>query len=67
MIEGEVYFDRQQDIVKRAALAREREMLEKMDINRPPGSGGTPPAIPKEKREGHLDDADSYKDGGNRR
>jgi hypothetical protein len=32
-----------------------------MDINRPPGSGATPPAIPKEKREGHLDDAD----GGN--
>ncbi len=61
MIEGEVYFDRQQDITKRAALAREREMLEKMDINRPPGSGATPPAIPKEKREGHLDDAD----GGN--
>ncbi|MBA3601478.1 MAG: amidohydrolase [Acidobacteria bacterium] len=61
MIEGEVYFDRQQDITKRAALAREREILEKMDINRPPGSGATPPAIPKEKREGHLDDAD----GGN--
>jgi len=66
MIEGEVYFDRQQDISKRAELARERETLEKMDINRPPGSGGTPPAIPKEKRQSHLDDADSDKDGGNR-
>jgi len=63
MIEGEVLFDRARDITKRAELAREREMLEKMDVNRPPASGGTSPTIPKEKREAHRDDAD----GGHKR
>ena len=63
MIEGEVYFDRSKDISKRAELQKERETLEKLEVNRPPGSGsGTPPARPIERRPTHLDDAD----GGNR-
>jgi imidazolonepropionase-like amidohydrolase len=66
MIEGEIYFDRTKDIAKRADLQKEREALEKMDINRPPGSGErtTSPNRPSEKRQADLDDAES--DGGNR-
>ncbi len=64
MIEGEVYFDRAKDLQKRAELQKERETLEKMDVNRPPGSGErvTPPARPSERRKADLDDAE----GGNR-
>ncbi len=58
MIEGEILFDRARDITNRAVLARERETLEKMEVNRAPASGGTAPAIPREKREAHRDDAD---------
>jgi imidazolonepropionase-like amidohydrolase len=61
MIEGEIYFDRSKDIAKRADLQREREALEKLDVNRAPGSGGTPPARPSEHRQEDLDVAD----GGN--
>ncbi|MEJ7863078.1 MAG: amidohydrolase family protein [Pyrinomonadaceae bacterium] len=69
MIDGEVYFDRNKDVQKRADLQKERETLEKMDINRAPASGGantTLPVVPREKREAHRDDADSIKDGGNK-
>ncbi len=62
MIEGEIYFDRSKDIAKRAELQKEREALEKLDVNRAPGSGGTPPARPSEHRQEDLDEAD----GGNR-
>ncbi|MDQ3041934.1 MAG: amidohydrolase [Acidobacteriota bacterium] len=61
MIEGEVYFDRGKDLTRRAELQKERETLEKLDVNRPPGSGGTPPARPSEYRQEDLDEAD----GGN--
>lgn len=66
MIEGVTYFDRAKDIQKRGDLAREREMLEKMDINKAPGTGGTAPRIPSEKRIEERDEADRT-DGGNRR
>jgi imidazolonepropionase-like amidohydrolase len=58
MIEGDVYFDRAMDIQKRADLAKEREVLEKMDVNKAPASGGTPPRIPAEKRLEDRDEAD---------
>ncbi len=58
MIEGEIYFDRQQDLAKRVERERERQELEKYDINKPPASGGTPPRIPSEYRKDHHDDAD---------
>ncbi|MEO6334240.1 MAG: amidohydrolase family protein [Pyrinomonadaceae bacterium] len=64
MIEGEVYFDRAMDIQKRAEIAKEREALEKLDVNKAPGSGGTPPRIPAEKRIEDRDDAE-YGDGDN--
>jgi len=63
-IEGEIFFDRAKDVQMRADMAKEREMLEKLDVNKAPGSGGTPPAVPKEKRRGDRDDAE-YDDGGN--
>ncbi len=65
LIEGDVYFDRAVDIEKRAETARERETLEKLDVNKAPGSGGTPPRIPAEKRLEHRDEAE-YGDGDNR-
>jgi len=64
MIEGEVYFDRAKDIQMRADLAKEREALEKLDVNRAPGTGGTSPRIPAEKRQAERDEAE-YGDGGN--
>jgi imidazolonepropionase-like amidohydrolase len=63
MIEGEVYFDRTKDIQTRADLAKEREQLEKLDVNKAPGSGGTSPRIPAEKRQAERDEAE-YGDGG---
>ncbi|RMG03499.1 MAG: amidohydrolase [Acidobacteria bacterium] len=58
MIEGEIYFDRQQDLAKRTEMEKERQELEKLDINKAPGSGGTPPRIPSEFRKDHHDDSD---------
>lgn len=58
LIEGEVYFDRTTDIAKRAELAKERETLEKLDVNKAPGSGGTQPRVPSEKRIEERDEAE---------
>jgi hypothetical protein len=49
----------------RADLAKEREQLEKLDVNKAPGTGGTAPRIPSEKRQAERDEAE-YGDGGNR-
>ncbi len=57
LIEGEVFFDRAQEGPYREQLAKERAELEKLEMNRPPGSGGTPPARPSERREDHRDRA----------
>ena len=64
MIEGQVYFDRSQDIANRALLAKEREDIEKLDVNRAPGSGGTAPARPAERRVADRDEADRGEVGG---
>ncbi len=61
MIEGEVLFDRSKDIAMRDEMKKEREALEKLDVNKAPASGGTSPKIPTEKRQADRDDAD----GGN--
>lgn len=58
MVDGEVFFDRAKDIQKRTDLIKEREALEKLDINKAPGSGGTPPRVPTERVRGDLDDAE---------
>ncbi len=65
IVEGEVLFDRTADAKMRLDMAKERETLEKLDVNKAPGSGGTPPAVPKERRRGDRDDAE-HGDGGNR-
>jgi imidazolonepropionase-like amidohydrolase len=67
MIEGETYFDRANDAQMRANIARERDALEKLDVNRAPSSGGGPPRVPAERRQerGHDDTEDT--DGGNDR
>ncbi len=65
IIDGETYFDRAKDVQDRDLLAKEREALEKLDVNKAPGSGGTQPAIPRERRPAHRDEAE-YVDGGNR-
>jgi imidazolonepropionase-like amidohydrolase len=65
MIEGDVYFDRAKDAQMRTDLAKERETLEKMDINKAPASGGTQPKVPAEKRQEEKDDAE-FGNGGNR-
>lgn len=65
MIEGEVYFDRSKDLQMRNDLAKEREALEKLEVNRAPAGGqGTQPRIPSEKRRAERDEAE-YDDGGN--
>src|ERR1051325_11221938 len=62
-IDGEVFFDRQQDLAHRTELERERATLERAEVNRPPAKGATPPAAPRPgHRSGELDDAD--RDGG---
>jgi imidazolonepropionase-like amidohydrolase len=65
IIEGEIFFDRAADRVGRESLKREREALEKLDVNRAPGTGGTQPRVPAERVRGDLDEAD--RDGGNNR
>ena len=65
MIEGEVFFDRAVDAQKRTEMAKERETLEKLDVNKAPGTGGTPPRIPAERRRGERDEAEFVVDGGN--
>ena len=64
LIDGEVFFDRQQDIARRADIERERAALEQAEPNRPPAQGGEPPSAPRPRRPayGHEDDE---LDGGN--
>jgi imidazolonepropionase-like amidohydrolase len=64
MIEGEIYFDRTKDIERRAALEKERQELEKLDMNKPSGAGTTQPRIPSERRTEERDEAE-YGGGGN--
>jgi imidazolonepropionase-like amidohydrolase len=58
IIEGETYFDRAKDANMREQLARERETLEKLDVNKPPSSGTTPPRVPTERRAEERDEAE---------
>lgn len=62
LVEGEILFDRAKDALKRTDLAKEREALEKLDVNRPPGTGGTPPRVPTERRRGDRDEAEGVID-----
>lgn len=63
-IEGEILFDRTKDAEMRQTMAKEREALEKLDVNRSPATGGGPPRIPAERREEkNHDDLDGSNGG----
>lgn len=62
-IDGEVFFDRQQDMAKRTRLEQERKQLEQLDANKAPAEGGTPARPPREKRTAYTHDDDVW-DGG---
>jgi imidazolonepropionase-like amidohydrolase len=64
-IEGELFFDRDQDIKNRAALERERQELEKAEPNQAPTSAPTGGAPQRGRRPGSHDDDDG--DGGHNR
>jgi imidazolonepropionase-like amidohydrolase len=64
LIDGEVFFDRQQEIARRAERERETETLLKAEPNRPPAQGGTPPPRPRANSTAYEDD-DQWL-GGNR-
>jgi imidazolonepropionase-like amidohydrolase len=55
-IDGEIFFDREQDRARRAELERERARLEQAEPNRPPAQGGTPPQPPRDRRPVNEDD-----------
>jgi imidazolonepropionase-like amidohydrolase len=54
-IDGEVFFDRQTDLARRAELAKERTMLEQAEPNKPPAAGQSPQR-PRGRRPSHVDD-----------
>lgn len=54
-IDGEIFFDRQQDLAKRADLEKERAQLEQAEPNRP-SAGGRAPQTPRGRRPGVHDD-----------
>ncbi len=56
MIDGDIFFDRQQDISHRADLAKERAVLEQADPNKPATRGGQSPQAPRRRPTGHEDD-----------
>lgn len=65
-VDGDVFFDRTQDLARRAELQAERTLLEAAEPNRPPAQGGTPPPVPHGRRPAYTDDDDIW-DGGNNR
>lgn len=56
-VDGELLFDRQTDIARRAALEAERKTLEAADPNKP-SPGGGPPRAPSMIRRANLHDDD---------
>jgi imidazolonepropionase-like amidohydrolase len=59
LIDGEVFFDRQQDLARREELERERARLERDEANRPPATGATTPSAPRQRsRASRHDDAE---------
>ncbi|HEY0080328.1 MAG TPA: amidohydrolase family protein [Pyrinomonadaceae bacterium] len=57
LIDGEVFFDRQQELARRPALEGERQRLLQLEANRAPAQGGTAPPRPAAiRRAGTSDD-----------
>jgi imidazolonepropionase-like amidohydrolase len=55
LIDGEIFFDRQQDLARRAELEKERATLEQAEPNRPSNRGPAPGA-PRGRRPADEDD-----------
>lgn len=55
LVDGEVFFDRQQDLARRADMLKERAQLEQAEANRPPAAGASP-ATPRRRRPTNHDD-----------
>jgi imidazolonepropionase-like amidohydrolase len=55
-IDGDIFFDRQQDLARRSELARERAQLEQAEPNRPPVQGTQSPQTPRRRRPTNEDD-----------
>jgi imidazolonepropionase-like amidohydrolase len=66
LIDGEIFFDRQQDLARRADIERERSTLEQAEPNRAPAQGGTPPPPPRDRRTAYGDDDDLWYGGDQR-
>jgi hypothetical protein len=67
-IDGDIFFDRQQDIARRPELQRERDELMRAEANRPPAEGGTQPATPRRRPPGQHDHDDiDDREGDNQR
>lgn len=64
MIDGEIFFNRDNDIANRTRLENERKELEKAEPNRPPTGGGNAPSFPRERRPAERDEAEFGRDGG---
>jgi imidazolonepropionase-like amidohydrolase len=56
-IDGEVFFDREQDLARRPQTAEERRRLEALDVNKPM-PGGAPPRTPPGIRRAYTHDDD---------
>ena len=52
-VDGAVFFDRQQDLARRADLAKERATLEQADPNKPPARGSQSPNTPRRRPTDH--------------
>ncbi len=67
-IDGDIFFDRTQDIAHRAQLEQERKTLEQADANKPPAGGaGTTPNAPRPPRRAYDDKDDVQDEGDNQR
>ena len=54
-VDGDIFFDRQQDLARRPELEKERAQLEQAEPNRP-GTGGGAPRPPRGRRPSTEDD-----------
>lgn len=55
-VDGDIFFDRQQDRARRADSLKERVQLEQAEPNRPPSGGSSPQAPRRRRPTNHEDD-----------
>src|SRR6185503_4543819 len=60
IIDGDIFFDRQQDLARRADLAKERATLEQAEANKPPAQGGQTPGAGRRRPRAHSDDEEVW-------